>query len=78
MYQTIHTLYCTICLHNFNHHTMGKNTKPIINITNFINDPLLVVIDCSKQNETMKVGTVDVRIEFEMPLDFPANSLRFV
>ena len=31
-----------------------KNTKPIINKTNFINETPLVVIDWSKQNETTK------------------------
>ena len=45
-----------------------KNTKAIINKTNFINDTLLVVINFSKQNETTKLGPVDVRIELKTPL----------
>lgn len=34
----------------------------------------LVVIDCSKQNESLSTTPVDVRLEFEAAEDFPANT----
>ena len=43
----------------------------------FITDTPLIVIDCSKQNESMKYAPVDVRLEFESSEDFPANTSAF-
>ncbi|XP_072766651.1 uncharacterized protein [Anoplolepis gracilipes] len=37
----------------------------------------LTVIDCSRQNESVKNATVDVRIEFKCKLDVPANTIAY-
>ena len=37
----------------------------------------LIIIDCSKQNKSVKFGPVDVRLEFESLGDFPANTTAF-
>ena len=54
-----------------------KHAKPIISKANFIADMPLIVIDCSKQNESVKFGPVDVRLEFESSGNFPANTTAF-
>ncbi|XP_044005555.1 uncharacterized protein LOC122850479 [Aphidius gifuensis] len=45
---------------------MSKNT--------FITKFPLIVIDCSKQNEFLKTGAVDVRLEFESKENFPEGT----
>lgn len=37
----------------------------------------IIVIDCSRQNETIKSGPVDLRIEFESSENFPAETAAF-
>ena len=41
---------------------------------NFIKKSPLIVIDCSKQNEFLKTGAVDVRLEFESKENFPQGT----
>jgi hypothetical protein len=55
----------------------GKEPAPLIKQTTFISDLLLTIIDCSKQNEAVKSGAVDVRIEIEADVAFPANTTAF-
>ncbi|XP_044019512.1 uncharacterized protein LOC122859894 [Aphidius gifuensis] len=43
----------------------------------FINRTPFIVIDCSKQNETLKTGAVDVRLEFESKGNFPARTTAY-
>lgn len=45
--------------------------EPLLDITNFKNKAPLFVIDCSRQNEKIKTGPVDVRIEIESSEDIP-------
>lgn len=46
-------------------------TDPLLNIIDFKEKAPLFVIDCSRQNETLKTGPVDVRLEIESDSDFP-------
>lgn len=55
----------------------GKWTVPTLTPTDFKQYAPLVVIDCSKQNESVKSSTVDVRLEFESNADFPENTTAF-
>lgn len=54
----------------------GKASYPIMNRSKFDTNPIFV-IDCSKQNESLKVGPVDVRLEFEASATFPANTAAY-
>ena len=36
-----------------------------------------VVVDCSRQNETLKTGAIDIRLEFETSKNIPANTTAF-
>ncbi|KAL7292674.1 hypothetical protein TKK_0013799 [Trichogramma kaykai] len=58
---------------NFQRGYYGKTPKPMFDKRKFIDSPL-IVIDCSKQNESLKNAPVDVRLEFESSANFPANT----
>ncbi|XP_015116446.1 uncharacterized protein LOC107040742 [Diachasma alloeum] len=49
----------------------GKETEPLLSKTDFLTYAPLIVIDCSKQNEYLKSGPVDIRLEFESDHNFP-------
>ena len=51
--------------------------KALFTVAEFLQFGPLVVIDCSRQNEPLKNGTVDVRIEFECKENVPANSTAY-
>lgn len=52
----------------------GKEAEPLLNKTDFLKYAPLIVIDCSKQNESLKSGPVDIRLEFEAKNNFPADT----
>ena len=45
--------------------------------TTFVEKGPFVVIDCSRQNESVKSATVDVRLEFECKENVPANTTAY-
>ncbi|XP_011173815.1 uncharacterized protein LOC105205980 [Solenopsis invicta] len=51
----------------------GCNREPLLSFVEFLHNGPLVVIDCSRQNESVKSATVDVRIEFEYKENIPEN-----
>ena len=57
---------------NFQKSCYGKDSEPILKKINFLTHAPLIVIDCSKQNESLKSAPVDVRLEFEARDNFPA------
>ena len=60
---------------NFQKMYYDKQTvEPLLTKTQFLNFAPLIVIDCSKQNESLKSGPVDVRLEFEADENFVANT----
>ena len=59
---------------NFQEAYYGKNSEPLLSKSNFINLLPLIIIDCSKQNDSLKNAPVDVRLEFESKKNFPANT----
>jgi hypothetical protein len=48
----------------------GKDCDPLLSYSEFKDNSPFVIIDCSKQNEAVKSGSVDVRIEFEADAAF--------
>ena len=54
----------------------GKEAEPLLSKTEFLNYAPLV-IDCSKQNEHLKTGPVDVRLEFESQENFLAETTAY-
>lgn len=59
---------------NFQQAYYGKNPEPMINRGDFIHNYMLVCIDCSKQNDSLKNTPVDVRLEIEAKHNFPPNT----
>ena len=51
--------------------------KPILNRNQFITRAPLIVIDCSKQNESLKQVVVDVRLEFDTKNNIPSNTAAY-
>ncbi|XP_050453263.1 uncharacterized protein LOC126852467 [Cataglyphis hispanica] len=51
--------------------------EALFNLAKFITFGPIVVIDCSRQNESIKSATVDVRIEFDCKENFPSNTTAY-
>jgi len=65
-------MYC-----NFRKSYYGRDAAPLIRQSKFITNLPLIIIDCSKQNEAVKSGAVDVRIELEAEENFPESTTAF-
>ncbi|KYN14491.1 hypothetical protein ALC57_13297 [Trachymyrmex cornetzi] len=51
--------------------------ETLLNVLSFIEKGPFAVIDCSRQNESVKSATVDVRIEFDCKENVPANTTAY-
>ncbi|KYN16676.1 hypothetical protein ALC57_11065 [Trachymyrmex cornetzi] len=51
--------------------------ETLFNVLSFTQEAPFVVIDCSRQNESVKSATVDVRIEFDCKENVPANTTAY-
>ncbi|XP_070154777.1 uncharacterized protein [Polyergus mexicanus] len=54
-----------------------ENDETLLNLDKFLIHGPLVVIDCSRQNESIKSATVDVRIEFDCKENIPSNTTAY-
>ncbi len=55
----------------------GKTNTPLLKPEVFEKIAPIVVIDCSKQNESIKTSTVDIRIEFELEENIPEQTTAY-
>ena len=55
----------------------GRMNSPLLNPDKFKSIAPIVVIDCSKQNESIKSSTVDIRIEFEFEENIPQQTTAY-
>lgn len=55
----------------------GRRSEPMLSCEEFKNKAPLFVIDCSRQNETLKTGPIDVRVELESSIEFPENTAAY-
>lgn len=55
----------------------GTDPKPLLSYSDFIEMGTIFVIDCSKQNESLKSSSVDLKLEIEAANPFPANTTAF-
>ena len=55
----------------------GSDDQPCISKEEFIKNTPLFVCDCSKQSESLKSGTIDVRLEIETTKAIPANTAAY-
>lgn len=49
-------------------------TEPLKNSNEFQDSDPLIIIDCSRQNDALKNGPVDVRLEFKSRTNFPIET----
>lgn len=54
-----------------------RDSSPTLNLDKFTNKAPIFVIDCSKQNDSIKSGPVDVRLEIEASVNIPANTTAY-
>ena len=59
---------------NFQPAYYNKTAKPILTKNQFLKNSPLFVIDCSKQNESLKSGSVDCRLEIEAVDNIPPET----
>jgi len=52
----------------------GGHSAPTISFETFKTKTTLYVVDCSKQNDTFKTGSVELRVEFKASKAFPADT----
>lgn len=62
---------------NFQASYYDKEPEPLLSKRQFLTKAPLIVIDCAKQNESLKSGPVDIRLEFDSNTDFPANTTAY-
>lgn len=55
----------------------GRMNSPLLSPEMFKSLAPIVVIDCSKQNESVKTSTVDIRIEFELEENIPEQTTAY-
>ncbi|XP_015123466.1 uncharacterized protein LOC107045650 [Diachasma alloeum] len=62
---------------SFQNSYYGKQAEPLLSRADFLIYAPVIVIDCSKQNEYLKSGPVDIRLEFESANNFPAQTAAY-
>lgn len=62
---------------NFQKSYLNRESAPLFDRSKFATDAPLVVIDCSKQIESVKSSSVDVRILIETRKPIPANTIAY-
>lgn len=65
----LYTMYA-----NFQSSYYNKTAEPLLSKAEFADYAPLIVIDCSKQNENLKSGPIDIRLEFESSAPFPPET----
>ena len=71
-YALLYEMFC-----KFQHSYYGKESEPAISRGHYIGHMPLVVIDCSKQNDSLKNAPVDVKVELQSKKSFPANTAAY-
>ncbi|XP_051156195.1 uncharacterized protein LOC127290979 [Leptopilina boulardi] len=62
---------------NFQATYYNKEPQPYLSKNEFFEYAPLIVIDCSRQNESLKYGPVDIRLEFESKKNLPDQTAAY-
>lgn len=62
---------------NFRHSYYNLPVDPLLDLVTFKEKAPLFFIDCSRQNDSLKTGAVDVRLEIECSEDIPDNTTAY-
>lgn len=55
----------------------GSDDQPCLDLNTFLTKAPIFVIDCSKQLDTLKTGSIDVKIELQTSKEIPANTTAY-
>jgi len=69
----LYDMYARFCKNYYGYDYLEPNQT----VTNFRQNGPFVIIDCSRQNESIKSATVDVRIEFDCKENVPMNTTAY-
>jgi len=69
----LYDLYTRFCKDYYGYEYL----EPSLTFTTFIRNGPFVIIDCSRQNKSVKSGTVDVRLDFECKENVPINTTAY-
>jgi hypothetical protein len=70
-------LYSAYTAFQKSYYGKASYSKPLLSFAEFITIGTMFAIDCSKQNESVKSASVDVRLEIESAEAFPAGTTAF-
>lgn len=56
------------------YHNMEGSRDPLLSFSEFKSNAPLIVIDCSRQNEIIKHGVIDIRINLQLKNNMPAQT----
>lgn len=68
-YSLLYDMFC-----KFQQSYYGGESEPAVSRAHYISYVPLIVIDCSKQNESLKNAPVDVKVELQSKENFPPNT----
>lgn len=60
----------------FYHDGSGVPSDPLMSYNAFLTSPIFI-FDCSRQNESLKISSVDIKIEIETSVNVPANTTAY-
>jgi len=66
-------MYAHFCKNYYGYDYLEPNQT----VTNFRQNGPIVIIDCSRQHESIKSAIVDVRIEFDYKENVPMNTIAY-
>ncbi|KYM93805.1 hypothetical protein ALC62_15594 [Cyphomyrmex costatus] len=69
----LYDMYAKFAKSYYGHETY----EALLSVAQFVSVAPLVVIDCSRQNESVKSATVDIRIEFECRENIPSGTTAY-
>ena len=69
----LYDIYARFCKNYYGY----EHLEPSLTLSSFLNKGPFVIMDCSRQNESVKSATVDVRLEFECKENIPDNTTAY-
>lgn len=76
MYLVLYDMYMRF-QKSYYHNRSNDSCTPLWTFDEFKTIAPLVVIDCSRQNESLKKSMIDIRIEMQMTANVPANTIAY-
>lgn len=72
-YAILYDMYCRF-QETYYHDRAPHSAVPLLSFEEYANNAPIIVIDCSRQNESLKKSIIDIRIEFETRDQIPAQT----